>query len=848
MDAPKPRLQHPPGSPKLSKEKDIIPPSAPKPPPRDLPTPHNKQKQNRNRGVLSTSSDVKRNSLFSDAPTPSPVEALQNRNSILNTEPVSSRKLAETPRDSSPPRKQSPNVPCTSSDIKRDDSSKFVECIPNPPTPYQKAHETSTSPSLGWLAMHPQGTAKPQNEPNFIPASATPDVPAQVTRVAAQTGSCPTPKPSSTKTSKEIDSYSTHSEELTFEEKSKAFDEWKHPPIPKEPKCHSAKPPRSPPLPMVAQRSKDSPPSKSPESHKYEPESTSRASQVCTEHHFPKDVPRNHLLSECGLLFTILNLLEPGELVSMRLVSKPWDMIISAILDLPISTPLGQLLTLLGPVRQDHNEIPSTIMLDFNIYQISSSKLSAFSGVCRATRKLDLDLSFYHPVETSAVDAIHMIGSEIFMALTILCKKVAPSQSSFFNNLQELIVGQELFSMCSYAFTPMFLPPSIRILTLKNWGRFNIQTVFGYLSSVAPHIQELKIFSQFITSTNPFETFDLEVVPGIRSLECIGLTNGWGFLAALARGCPNLERLHVNFGYYHGTETAHTKWRKVRYPALKTLNFLGCSISQESEMVSFLRRAIFGSLSSVEIEFPRGLWTETISPVLGALSSNSDSLQSLQLSLPLASSTPAYHASWSSIHFQFLLGLKNLQYLKLRGPFGADDDQFKLLCQGLTQLKSLILEGETTSFTVDALRCCDPDTDYPLTNLTIPINGSEFSKHGSLMELPGNLKSLSIYIYDLQEDKTVQLAAAISSACPGNASVSFSGSSPRLISSLESVFYSMHAWRRQSETRTMKALESFKGELRELREMYQQVVAERDVAIQERKTLEVLIGSVCSED
>ncbi|KAG8943338.1 hypothetical protein FRC03_002542 [Tulasnella sp. 419] len=139
----------------------------------------------------------------------------------------------------------------------------------------------------------------------------------------------------------------------------------------------------------------------------------------------------------------------------------------------------------------------STIKLYFNPYDISPSKLAAFSAVSRAVRKLDLDLTLHRPVENSAADATHMIGPEVFMALTILCKRAAPTHGSFFTNLQELTITQDLFHTCSYAFTPMFLPPSTQILTLYNWGRFNIQMVFGYLASVAPHIRDLKIFNDF---------------------------------------------------------------------------------------------------------------------------------------------------------------------------------------------------------------------------------------------------------------------------------------------------------------------------------------------------------------
>ncbi|KAG8943339.1 hypothetical protein FRC03_002543 [Tulasnella sp. 419] len=244
-------------------------------------------------------------------------------------------------------------------------------------------------------------------------------------------------------------------------------------------------------------------------------------------------------------------------------------------------------------------------------------------------------------------------------------------------------------------------------------------------------------------------------------------------------------------------------------------------------MVSFIENAIFGSLSSVDIKFPQDIWADTMRRVLGALSTNNDSLQSLHLSLPSlpSASTPGMvHASWSSVHFQLLLGLKNLQYLKLRGPFDADDDQSKVLCQGLTELKSLILEGETTNFTVDALKCCDQGSDHPLTNLTIPIDGSEIGKHDSLMELPRNLKSLSIHLLNAREDKAMQLAAAISSACPGNTSEAIG-----------------------DENDECAAINQGR-ELKELREMYQQVAAERDVAVRERKTLEVLVGSICSDE
>ncbi|KAG8941520.1 hypothetical protein FRC03_004382 [Tulasnella sp. 419] len=130
----------------------------------------------------------------------------------------------------------------------------------------------------------------------------------------------------------------------------------------------------------------------------------------------------------------------------------------------------------------------------------------------------------------------------------------------------------------------------------------------------------------------------------------------------------------------------------------------------------------------------------------------------------------------------------------------------------------------------------------------MPINGALFNGQPSIMELPKNLETLSLNVLRLRQDLIPQLAATISSACPAIATVTFTGSPTEAVSSLESAFHTLHSWRRESEMRTVEAMRLIKEELKELREMYQQVVNERDMVMRERKTLEVLVGSVCSDE
>ncbi|KAG8920532.1 hypothetical protein FRC02_000845 [Tulasnella sp. 418] len=128
------------------------------------------------------------------------------------------------------------------------------------------------------------------------------------------------------------------------------------------------------------------------------------------------------------------------------------------------------------------------------------------------------------------------------------------------------------------------------------------------------------------------------------------------------------------------------------------------------------------------------------------------------------------------------------------------------------------------------------------------VDGSIFQGQPSIMELPRNLGSLSLNLFNLRQELIPQLAATISSACPAIATVTFTGSPTEAVSSLESAFHTLHSWRRESEMRTVEAMRLIKEELKELREMYQQVVNERDMVMRERKSLEVLVGSVCSDE
>ncbi|KAG8942482.1 hypothetical protein FRC03_003168 [Tulasnella sp. 419] len=545
---------------------------------------------------------------------------------------------------------------------------------------------------------------------------------------------------------------------------------------------------------------------------------------------------------EYDLAFMVLRNLSLTHLKSARLVCKRWDVLVSAIMEVPTTRRLDELLNILGPTKHHLDTNGRVLMLGFNIYRVTREKRDAFLASARGVRKLDLALTRPKQTAGTLVGSVRAIAPEVFMALSVVCKKSNIHHYNLFNNLQELTISEDLFSVCPYAFTPTFFPPSVQTLNISNLGHVSIQTVFEYLSSIASYIKELKIHNHRESAKlfKPLSASYLEAVSGIQGLECKGLTNEWDFLQALAGGCPNLKGLQVEYGSC-GERTEST-WRSEKFPSLQFLTLLHVPEVQASNMVLFFQKTIFCCISSLEVSFQGYLPSDTLDLFLCTLSSRQGGLQSLSISNTNADT------SWTRNRFELLMGLPKIQYLSLNGYFSAGDEQLRILCEGLPKLRSLVLEGYSADITVNALRCCNPETNHPLVNLRMHINGNSFKQEPSLMELPRDLETLSLNIEDLREDLVAQLAARISSTCPANAAVTFTGSSAEAISSLESVFHTLHTWRRESELRTIDAMRSIRNQLTDLSVMYRHVVHERDIAVQERRALEVLVGSVGPED
>ncbi|KAG8946044.1 hypothetical protein FRC03_001519 [Tulasnella sp. 419] len=468
------------------------------------------------------------------------------------------------------------------------------------------------------------------------------------------------------------------------------------------------------------------------------------------------------------LTFMLLRNLKSTDLKSARLVCKKWDILASAIMAIPTSRRLDELLKIMGPTSHHQQPNEQVFMLDFNVYDVAIEKLNAFIASARGVRKLDLDFPHLRQTDATVLTSSSAIAPEVFMSLSVISKKAS---NRLFSNLKELVISGDLFSISPYAFTPLFFPPSTQTLTISNLGRVSIQTVFGYLSSIASGVREVIVFGDSDTAKmfNSFAASVLEEAPGVRELKCQGLIDQWGFLQALAKGCPNLEKLHVTYGSC--SESSNSRWRNVKFPSLQSLTLLHVPEAQK-----FRSKAIS--------------------------------------------------------HF-----MNNLQCLILKGNFFVGDEWIGLLCKGLPKLRSLILEGQYADITVDALRCGEWNASHPLASLRIPIDGSNFKGKHSHMELPRELESLSLNVVNLHKDRVARLAATISSACPTDTTVTFTGSPSDAVSYLGSVFEILHTGKRESEMKMTGVICSLKEELNELRAMYQQVVNERDVAVRERKPL-----------
>ncbi|KAG8941521.1 hypothetical protein FRC03_004383 [Tulasnella sp. 419] len=544
---------------------------------------------------------------------------------------------------------------------------------------------------------------------------------------------------------------------------------------------------------------------------------------------------------EHNLAFVVLKNLETTDLKSVRLVCKRWDVLCSAIMDFPAVRRLDELLGILGSTKYRLDSDEQVFTLDFDVYEVALGKLNAFIASARGVRKLVLD--FTQPTKKTSVDSIPTVAPEVFMALSMITKKNNLSHHhSLFGNLKELVISQYLFPICQYVFTSVFFPQSIQTLTISNLGSVSIQTVFGYLSTIASNIGELRVFvdAEVAKKFKSFAISNLETIQGIRRLECKGVSNEWSFLQALSGGCPNLEKLHVEYGPC--SESSESKWRNVKFSSLQSLTLLHVPETQMGNMVSFFQKATFNCIASLEVSLQGDFPPDAGESLLSTLSSAHGSLQSLSIS------STERDMPWQWGHFGIITQLKNLQHLVLKGSFIIEDAWLGLLCQGLPKLNSLALEGNYAHLTVNALRWCTRETHHPLTKLTVPIDGSVFKGQPSAMQLPRNLESLSLNVFSLRQDLIPQLAATISSSCPTDATVTFTGSSTEAISSLETAFHTWHSWKKESEMRMMDAMRSIKEELKELREMYQLVVNERDMAMRERKSFEVLVGSVCSDE
>ncbi|KAG8938304.1 hypothetical protein FRC03_007427, partial [Tulasnella sp. 419] len=317
---------------------------------------------------------------------------------------------------------------------------------------------------------------------------------------------------------------------------------------------------------------------------------------------------------EYDLAFIVLRNLESKNLKSARLVCKRWDVLCSAIMDLPATRRLDELLEILGPVKRDQDS-QEVFMLDFDIYDVPQEKLNAFIASARSVRKLDLDFT-----KGNSTESIPTIAPEVFMALSVVKNQLSHDQS-LFGNLKELVISQYLFPICQYAFTSVLFPPSMQTLTVSNLGRVSIQTVFGYLATIAPHIGEVRVFgdAEIVKKFKSFTASKLEAVRGIRRLECKGLTNEWGFLQALSGGCPNIEKLHVEYGSC--SENSESKWRNVKFPSLQSLTLLHVPDAQVGNMVSFFQKATFNCIKSLEVSFHKDVPADAPESFLSTVSS-----------------------------------------------------------------------------------------------------------------------------------------------------------------------------------------------------------------------------------
>ncbi|KAG8942312.1 hypothetical protein FRC03_003331, partial [Tulasnella sp. 419] len=232
-----------------------------------------------------------------------------------------------------------------------------------------------------------------------------------------------------------------------------------------------------------------------------------------------------------------------------------------------------------------------------------------------------LDLNFTQETNVNSAESVPTIGPEVFMALSLVNKNKLSHDQILFGNLKELVISQYLFPICQYVFTSVLFPPSIQTLTISNLGRVSIQTVFGYLSTIAPHIEEVRLFgdADTVKKFKSFTASKLEAVQGIRRLECKGLTNEWGFLQALSGGCPNLERLHVEYVSY--SESSEPKWRNVKFPSLQSLTLFHVPDAQVGNMVSFLQNATFNCIKSLEVSFHKGVPANAPASFLSTVSS-----------------------------------------------------------------------------------------------------------------------------------------------------------------------------------------------------------------------------------
>ncbi|KAG8922145.1 hypothetical protein FRC02_012113 [Tulasnella sp. 418] len=454
--------------------------------------------------------------------------------------------------------------------------------------------------------------------------------------------------------------------------------------------------------------------------------------------------------------------------------------------------------------------------LNINPYVVSTERLKAFRISAQAVKLLHLSLNDHY-----------YIAPEVFMALSLLFRKASLQTDAVFSNLQNLIISQDLDRICPYAFTPMFFPPSIRALTISNIGRVTLQTVFGCIASVGAQIETLSICGS-VTSRCSTQLVELEEVRSIRILELKKMMVDQTLFKALSRGCPKLERLHIHHALFDNNWSHQTTFQN-----FQSLTFGDVNPSTASNLADLLSKSKFNGLRSLHISFrstTSRLKESDLKELLQALKPlNGDELRSLALSLS---------ETWAWITpLDALPALEHLEELEIKVPKGymiMTDEKFKEWCRKMRGLKSLIIDAEDTSLTVNALNFWSPGCSHSLNDLNIPITASTSLRPTTSMTLPPTLSTLRLKVTGLKAKDVGPLAALLTLSCPPNAVLHVEGPPWDLKSSLQSTFQTLHTWKNEMEG-------SLKSKLHRAEQ-------DRDSAIRERSALEIMIGNMCSDE